>query len=349
MFSGVRWNFTWQRHHSFARAAAESGYEVIFVLPAPRSLWQIVTYVVRKARRAPGDGIPHPLPVGVSVVALHTVLLQQVARRARAMVGRGGGQDALVVCYVPSLWLPFVIRLIGPERVVYDIVVLWSKAPATFYPPRWSRRIEEWLARQPNVRFASDSELVSASWEKRGVSCRTVLPAVDEEFLEHPWGRQEDPAEIRNVGYFGAVRASEIELDQFAYHQELGRSVHVVGPVGHDVATDLVTMGVDVQRPVELKKLVRIVESWDAILLPYRRDLSRGGSVTPAKLLNSLATGKTVLLTGVPLPSGISDQCDVHEVDNGQLALRWRNLDELPTWQDRLEELLSAGQLDQGR
>ena len=79
---------------------------------------------------------------------------------------------------------PFVIRLISPKRVVYDIVVLWSKAPASFYPPRWSQLIERWLARQPEVQFASDSELVSSSWEERGVCCRTVLPAVDEEFLQ---------------------------------------------------------------------------------------------------------------------------------------------------------------------
>lgn len=344
ILSGVRWNFTWQRHHSFARAAAEAGYEVTFVLPAPRSLRQIAAHVSRRVRRVPGDGIPHPLPVGVSVVTLHAVLLQQVARRTRRLVRRlgGGGQEALVICYVPSLWLPFVTRLIGPQRVVYDIVVLWSKAPATFYPPRWSGRVEDWLARRPDVRFASDSELVSASWERRGVSCRTVLPAVDEEFLKHAWSRRDDSSEIRRVGYFGAVVASEIDFDVLSWHQELGRSVHVVGPVGQECLTDLVAMGVDVHRPVDLAKLVRVVESWDAILLPYRGDLSRGGAVTPAKLLNSLATGKTVFLSGLPLPSEIMDQCHIDEVDGGQVALRWRNLGELPTWRDRLDELLAG-------
>jgi hypothetical protein len=176
--------------------------------------------------------------------------------------------------------------------------------------------------------------------EPRGVPCRTVLPAADEEFLEYPWSRQNDPSDIRTVGYFGAVVASEIDIDLLSYHHSLGRSVHVVGPVGQDVATALVALGVNVQSPVELDKLVRIVDSWDAILLPYRRDLSRGGAVTPAKLLNSLATGKMVLLSGVPLPSEISDQCHVDEADNGQVALRWRNPGELPTWRDRLDELL---------
>ena len=134
--------------------------------------------------------------------------------------------------------------------------------------------------------------------------------------------------------------ASEIDLDVFAYHRTLGRFVHVVGPVGQDVTKDLAALGVDVQRPVELTNLVGIIESWDAILLPYRGDLSRGGAVTPAKLLNSLATGKPVLLSGIPLPSGISDQCDVEEADRGQVAIRWRNLSELPTWRTRLDELL---------
>jgi hypothetical protein len=343
ILSGVRWNFTWQRHHSFARAASKSGYEVVFVLPTPRSLRQIVAHVSRKFQRVRGDGIPHPLPVGVQVTTLHALLLQLAVRKAQRLVRRlsnDGIQDALVICYVPSLWLPFVIRLISPEFVVYDNVVMWSKAPLSFYPPRWSHRVEEWLARQPDVQFASDSELVSSSWEKRGISCRTVLPAVDEEFLAHHWGWREAPSEIRTVGYFGAVVASEIDINLLSYHRKLGRTVHVVGPVSQDVATRLVTLGIDVQRPVALTELVHIVESWDAILLPYRADLSRGGAVTPAKLLNSLATGKTVLLSGIPLPSEISDQCHIDEVDEGQVALRWRNLDDLPTWRTRLDELL---------
>ena len=45
IFSGVRWNFTWQRHHSLARAASEAGYDVTFVLPTPRSVRQIMAHV----------------------------------------------------------------------------------------------------------------------------------------------------------------------------------------------------------------------------------------------------------------------------------------------------------------
>ena len=343
IFSGVRWNFTWQRHHSIAAAAVSSG-PVLFVEPMPRRAAQVLSYLRKGGQGDRVVTISQPIPDGVEVVGFARYALgsfQSILRlRRRPLRWRGSDRPDVALCYVPSMWVLVALWLLSPRAVVYDHVVDWGAAPGDWYPPRFHRWVEHRLARSTRSRsgavITTDSAVLQDRWTARGVACTTVLPAADDVFLAAQW---EGPDAAHTIGYFGGVRPSEISIGIMLRYAASGWDMQVVGPMDDSTRAELIQGGATCHHPVPNAELVGIVGKWDAVLLPYSPS-PRLASLVPAKLFNAIATRRPVHVYGLSLPDELLRACDVATITDG-LVIRY-SADSVPTWATRWEEILGA-------
>jgi hypothetical protein len=343
IFSGVRWNFTWQRHHSIAAAAVSRG-PVLFVEPMPRRAAQVLSYLRKRGQGDHVVTISQPIPHGVEVVSFAQYALesfQSIARlRRRPLRWRGSDRPDVALCYIPSTLLLAALWLLSPRAVVYDQVVDWGASPGDWYPPRFHRWVEDRLTQSTRSRssavITTDSSVLQDRWTARGVVCTTVLPAADEVFLAEKW---EAPNAAHTIGYFGGVRPSEISIDIMLRYAASGWDVQVVGPMDDSTRAELIQGGATCHHPVSNAELVGIVGEWDAVLLPYSPS-PRLASLVPAKLFNAIATRRPVHVYGLSLPYELLRACDVATFTDG-LVIRY-TADTVPTWAIRWEEILSA-------
>jgi len=343
IFSGVRWNFTWQRHHSIAAAAVSSG-PVLFVEPMPRRAVQVHSYLRKGGRGNEVVTIPQPIPHGVEVVSFARYALESfqatLRLRRRPLRWRDSDRPDVALCYVPSMLLLAALWQLSPRAVVYDHVVDWGAAPRDWYPPRFHRWVEHRLAQLTRSRsgavITTDSAVLQDRWTARGVVCTTVLPAADEVFLAAQW---DTPEAAHTIGYFGGVRPSEISIEIMLRYAASGWDVQVVGPMDDSTRAELIRGGATCHRPVPNADLVGIVGEWDAVILPYSPS-PRLASLVPAKLFNAIATRRPVHVYGLSLPDELLRACDVVTITDG-LVIRYAK-DTVPTWATRWEEMLGA-------
>lgn len=339
ILSSVKWNFAWQRHHSLARAAAETGAVVVFVEPQLRDPRQVLARLGRDRGSAPPT---QPVPEGVRILRWRpSDLVPGVTlRRIRKALGPVPPRDLMVLQYVPSQRCLDLARELAPGRLVYDRVLDWARVPANWYPPRHWRRVEAALERE--ARLATDSAAMQREWRERGLDSLLVVPAADDEFVRHDWS---PPTPDAPIGYFGTVQEHIIDLPAVA---EIARSrpVEVVGEVDEPSREALLAAGARLAPPVPVAELPAIIDRWSAILLPYRVG-DRKQTLVPAKIWNSLASRRPVLTRGLSLPHGIAQ----HTVPlDGEVSLSAavddavargveRTPQQVPTWADAWRRL----------
>ena len=244
----------------------------------------------------------------------------------------------LALCYVPSLMLLPALRMLSPRNIVYDNVVDWRNAPADWYPPRYHRWVERRLVKSRRHRAAvvTDSAVIQQRWERAGVECTTVLPAADDVFVAANWQRTESS---RTIGYFGAVRPTEISVDILLDYAASGWDVRVIGPTDDATAATLIDGGISCHPAVSNGELVRLMQDWDAVILPYSAS-PRLATLVPAKLFNAIATQRPVHVFGLSLPNEVLEVCTAETVD-GALVIRGEG-DRVPTWAARWKQVLVA-------
>ena len=326
ILSSVRWNFTWQRHHSIAVAAADAGYLVTFVEPGPRSIMQVVRFFADSRDRKPGQ--ENPIPAGIEVCSYLRFLLLLPAAVLRSRM-----RFAHSVLYVPRVF-DLVLCLLLSRKRTYDCVVDWGAAPKEWYPPRlWSavEKIVCELQSRALFRVCTDSDVLA---DRFADECVLVLPAVDPAFASDPWGS----GCPNRVGYFGSVRSAEIDVQKLIDLAGSGFDVVTIGPCDRAARELLRESPVTVLDAVPVAELLRIIDSWEYVVLPYLLT-ERSRTLVPAKIWNALATRKVLLLSNISLPS------DSHEVEVATLvqemsAVRLNSEATLPTWSDRFNQII---------
>lgn len=296
VISSVRWNFSWQRHHALARAAARSGKEVVFVEPHPRGIAHILSWL-RRNWAHPSAPQAQNVPAGVSVVAWSPWdFFSGVRSRrvSRAMTDHQRSRTR-VLLYLPSISSMRLARQMSSHSVIYDRVLDWANIPKSWFPPRRWRGIEAQIEESHYV--LTDSERVRDRLAADNVDALLVEPCVDEEFADHVWG---EPPVDGTIGYFGTILEDVIDVDRMI---AVARNwpVEVIGDVDAVSREKLIAAGVRVLPPVPVSKLPEVVDHWSGIILFYRKDTGRD-SLVPAKLWNCIATGRPVLISGLEVP-----------------------------------------------
>lgn len=312
IFSLVRWDFTWQRPHSLARAAARRGIQVVFVEPYVRGIMHAATGVVN-ARRRRAQSISHPVPAGVSVLAWAPpdVLPHLTLRRLRASLGTVDRRRVQTVIYLPARRFLTFARALSARPLLYDRVLDWAHVPRHWYPPRGWQQVEAALL--SHGRVTTDAEGVADAFISSGVDALLVPHAADDEFISYPWS---PPRTDAPLGYFGAVQSTVIDLDALISAAD-HRPVEIVGDVDEAATRRLLAAGIPIRPPVDISQLPAIIDSWSGIILPYRTDVNRD-SLVPAKLWNALASGRPVLAQGIDRPEPIAEH--IHPLTPENLA-----------------------------
>ncbi|WP_022873875.1 hypothetical protein [Nesterenkonia alba] len=157
-------------------------------------------------------------------------------------------------------------------------------------------------AREDRVLLVTENDQVAADWCKADLKYLQVTHPADDEFVEHRWTRGSDQG---TLGYFGTVRKEEIDIEKMVRLAQVHR-LEIVGPVDDSAVEPLLRAGATLHDLQPLDELVKIMDTWDAIVLPYREG-PRTETLVPAKIWNALATGKPVYYTGLALPASVTD------------------------------------------
>lgn len=343
LLSSVRWNFTWQRHQSLAKAAAQAGYKVIFVEPHPRGLTHVTGLVLRRLRRdASAVHLDHPLPENVNLDPWRIKDLIPLVRTKR-LKRLGQSHIYTVILHLPSKNFLRFLNRITPEMVIYDCVIDWEAAPSNWYPPSGWRNVENSLysaARQGKVKLVSDSPRITERWRKRGLASTIVFPGIDDQFASHRWSSAPDDGAL---GYFGSVRYEEIDVERISRLAQRFPII-IVGPVDSRSKELLASTNVRLKNSMNLDNLVREIDTWKAIILPYR-ETPRTATLVPAKLWNALSTRRPVYYSNLSLPSDIQDLfTPLEEMERGlHNSTNKRAVSfEKATWNSRLRQIIGA-------
>lgn len=222
------------------------------------------------------------------------------------LVARRIPQPSFVIVYLPSMGnLRLLRRLKATNGVIYDAVLDWGNVPPDWFPPRRWRDAEREILALPPVSVAwTDSAVLAERLPKGDAPPVVLLPVADEEFVGFPWGDYERPGAPK-CGYFGTVRASEIDVD---YLCELSArwKVEIVGVVEPGAHAKLADAGAAILPAVPIEELLNLVAGWTDIVLPYREG-PRTQTLVPAKIANALATGLPVHVRGLVLPPPFRD------------------------------------------
>ena len=299
VFSSVKWNATWQRHQALAKAASESGAEVYFVEPHPRSFRQLWTALRTRARRGSKPRPLHSLPEGITRLPWSPLRRWTLTRLVRRE-SKSCAESIAALLYLPSNQnLSFLAK--HPHVFpIYDKVIEWSQAPADWYAPRGWKGVEtkvESLASQGAALLVTDSSAVQLEWDKRGLKSLLLLPAADPEFANASWSNKKT---CGTIGYFGAVRASEIDV-QLLKRLSAHFQVEVVGPLDASSRKSLSDSRVRLLPAQNLTELIETIRPWSALVFPYLTT-ARSPTLVPAKTWNALATGKRLFVSGIGLP-----------------------------------------------
>lgn len=333
ILSSVRWNYMWQRHQAVATALHRLGYQVDFVEPHPRGLRHIAHWFGTKVRtwsvRGSARAAVHDTD-GVDVWAWTERGWQ--ARRAPADI---------VVIYLPSKLNLRRVRRLAPRLAIYDDVLDWSAAPPNWFAPRGWQSVVEYIAdeaRRGGFRVWTDSPAVARTWSDRGVVAQVLLPATDEAFRAFPW-RSVDGRPVV-LGYFGSVDNTKIDVEYLAAAAEI-HEVRVIGEIDLASRRHLEGSRVEILPPTSLENLVREVDEWTDIVLPYRNN-ERSATLMPAKLLNALASRRRVHIANIDVPLDLREW--VHDLPSDPRRINISSsrvaAARVPTWDQSIEYLI---------
>ncbi len=308
-------------HHIAARLARDN--RVLFVdtiggrTPAPREFKKVAQRLRRIAGgvRRINDNLTVLAPFVIPVYDSETIRRMNTALLAMQI------QKALPKNVKPILWiyLPSLVGLVG--RFGEKLVIYHCIDEHAANPNVPSQQVKEWEARllkAADAVFASSSTLYE---DKRAFNPNTFyLPNVADVdlFARARDGTLPIPDELKNVahpvaGFVGNISAYKMDLDLLYTVAKCKPdwSFVLIGPVGRgDPSTDVSKLqalqNVHLLGERSYAELPRYVKTFDACLIPFRRNDSTRGTL-PMKFFEYLASGKPVIATDLPTLSEFRD------------------------------------------
>lgn len=300
VLSNIDWTAAWQRHQIFASALAADGHDVFFVenpgirAPGLRDLGRVLGRL-RSLAAPRRTGLPQNLrvisplvlpPTGRTSRLCNAELL--VPRLIASLRAAGLGPRPLVIVYLPTATTREILRRLEPGAVAYDCAANFRAHPEA---PADLPAHEAALLSRANL-VVCDSDFLYQQKRSEHGHVVQIHQGVPEGFFA---AKPPDPR-LRRLAYYGTWGK---DLDP-AFLDALcaaGFEVTVSGFLKGSPAP--LPRGVRHLPAVPPKELVARLETFDAFLMPYRRDPFLQG-VVPAKLYECLAMGRPVLATPLP-------------------------------------------------
>lgn len=319
IISSTPYHFTWQSIHSLSEQFARRGWRVMFVEPPPkrfpglrelRRVWgrlrgNPVQSGISPQREIPGVRIVLPLTLPDRGRLLRWVnrrwLLPRLARQIRS----DGEPVPLLVSFLPTQGVLDLLNLLQPQASVYFCMLNFPHDPLS---PRDIAQTEAALAQRVDLVFVDQGVDNQARFAALPLTRRPLTYTATVNYDLFAPARQPRPPQDPPVCcYFGDVRAN-VDLDLL----EMVSARCPLQVIGSN--TDRITW----QHPnlrltglVPHDRLPALLAEIDIILLPYRQDDPYNRGVFPAKVYESLATGKPVVAIGLPSVEPLGDVIDL--------------------------------------
>lgn len=293
--------------HHYASFFAREGHDVLFV-PLPAHLFSLLGRSLGKLRQltplrarpvAPGlrEVVPFTaLPWRNSALARSAAvyaLQPLLCAHALLLLLAHGFLDVDVVWITDPRW-EWILRHVRHRRLVYrrcDSFTDFSDIPPAV------KDVEARLMRRADAIFYTDVNLRPAAEAHKATLLNNACEFEKFSALARP--RPVGPAiEVGFIGALGewfdveAVAAAARELGD-------GARFHLWGPVRTDVRPLASCPNVTLHGSIPYARLHEAYERIDAMLIPFRRS-ELGATINPIKLYEGLATGRPVIVPGLP-------------------------------------------------
>lgn len=319
IISSTPYHFTWQLIHSLSDQFAQRGWRVVFVEPPPKRFPGL-----RELRRVWGRLRGNPVQSGISpqreIAGVRIVLpltlpdrgwllrwvnrrwlLPRLARQIRS----DGAHVPLAVSFLPTHGVLDLLDLLQPQASVYLCALNFPRDPLA---PKDIAQTEAALAQRVDLVFVDQGVDNQARFAALPLTRRplTYTATVDYELFA-PARQPRPPQDPPVCCYFGDVRAN-VDLDLL----QMVSARYPLQVIGSN--TDRITWQHPTLRVTGLvphDRLPALLAEVDLILLPYRQDDPYNRGVFPAKVYESLATGKPVIAIGLPSVEPLGDVIDI--------------------------------------
>lgn len=306
VLSAIDWQFIWQRYQIISKLFAESGFNVFYVEstakrnPGLRDVSRVIKRLLNRGNRsvAGENPVPENLTVISPVMLPSTWKIFRIINRLFLIgnfVKKLEGMEVskpLVYCYLPTQTSLDIIEELDPLLVIYDCVDNFSAFPGVSddFP-----EIEKKVIKRADLMFVT-SDYLYAEKKKYRSDIKQVLPAVD--FALFNSADRGPLKKVETLCYFGAV-CDRLDYDLIKKIAESFRDIRIkmVGPVIGNLPS-LPDNVLFVGRKKYCNLPEEVLDS-DCLIFPYKiNDYTKG--IIPAKLFESLATGKPVISTVLP-------------------------------------------------
>lgn len=307
MISNVDWNAAWQRHHTFASLLSKqtrvfyienSGFRRLRLHHAKSMALRIKRWG-RKQKRTTSNPRPDSVTVVTPLVLPpYGIWFEAINRKVflpllvKKMQNQGLNNNPIIWTYLPTTTTLTMNELLQPIGLVYDCVSNFYGHPDA---PSNLSSVEKSLLQTANI-VLTDSNYLFKTYYTQHQNVQQLHHGVEFELFT-----QANAQNIRKgtLCYFGSIH-EHLNWDVIYELARAGIEVTLIGPLIRPLPKYL-PFNVLVRPQLPPYELVQTLKPYQAILLPYRTESSFMQGVIPAKIYESLATGKPVISS--PLPS----------------------------------------------
>lgn len=290
IFSGVKWNAPWQRHHIITKSLLESNYKVDFVegVISSKITKEKILAKINKPKNQHISSNPTPINLKIikSLPTPHLKILEYFY--TKNILSQIELYYDLVIIYIPRKEILNILNKIKYKKLIYDCV----------------RDFENWHDVDKQV-LDSENHLIKISNEiwcdsywleeklskKINTKIRRIYPTIpknlllqinDETFISKN--------RIKNILYFGTI-SDHVDLSVFTHLNDLGYSLYFIGTSEKELPSFFNCLGY-ISNQNEL--LLKISSICDAIIIPYKGNMD---GVVPSKINICLASGKPIIIS----------------------------------------------------
>lgn len=297
MISSNDFGALWYQRQAFAVKFAQAGHRVFYFNRTP-SQWpkpvQVIKWLVKKTKHANRTDLPENLRIVkpfwlVPVKSLRSINRTLVRRTLKNL----DIKNAIVITDIPSYNCLEVIEQVRPEKVVYVTshnYLSSNKIVASILDS------EKAYIQQADFLLATSQYNTQRTIKlSGGRKVFRSLPGVNYELFAKAF-RGNEVTTAKTICYFGMIQDIKLNFELYNRLSEYFKIIFIGNIVGN--IKELISDNIEIRPSVDHNKLIEQLKEMDIIGLFYNQKTSEKG-VIPAKIFESLATGKPILVSGL--------------------------------------------------
>lgn len=316
--SNLDWNAAWQRHHEFITAFSDFGFRIFFLQNSGFTFPELRAFpsLINKVKNIATDKITNPIPKNTIIInpkvipprgkfigwinsnLFFPLLFNQIKNL-------GISKNPIIYTYLPSLLTLKAIDYFTPEITIYDYVTDFRSHPRL---PKDFDDIQLNLLKKSNLVLTDSKNLsntlpkwISAKIYHHGVSSHFFIPY-----------RKLDPSNVEAC-YFGTIDKKILDFELLNDLAENGKKITLIGPIKGNLKG--LNEKIKIKGQLSIESLAATLNFFDVILFPYKNS-NFNYTVTPAKLYQSLATGRPIIAKGLPALKSLSAEGYLEYAEN---------------------------------